>query len=206
MSLKKDSVGVALGVMSKLGLVAPVDEEPPVMTVVPKSSQPATPEALAKLRADIGLDEPSSAYHVFEGILQTLEDAIPDVALRYKKALQLAERQAVTAELIVHEFGTFRDHIEQQTNVMTATLEDLTRKKIAPQQAQRTNVEAALRLSRQEVAKLEAELDVIAKSIKAEEDSLAAISTNFTAAAGTLTAELSEKERTFTENLNLKKK
>ena len=185
------------------------DDETPLQTAIriamPSATGTATPEALAKLRADIGLDEPATAYRVFEGILQTLGDAIPDVALRYKKALQLAERQAVTQDTIVQEFDSFKERIEQQGGVLTAMLDDLTRKKISPKRGEREDVEAALTVKRQEVANLEAELAEIQKIIKAEEDSLAVVQSNFSAAAGAITAELREKERIFIENLNIKK-
>ena len=112
----------------------------------------------------------------------------------------------LVTETIVQEFGALKDRIEQQSGVMSATLDDLTRKKIDPKRQTRADVEATLSVKRQEVAGLEAHLAEVVKGIEAEEASLTALRENFTAAAGTLTTELHTRERTFFENLNLKKK
>lgn len=209
MSEEKEVSGVK-GVLIKLGLAGAEKSETfgpgPDARPTPVAPTPraASPDALAKLKADIGFDDPASPYRVFEGILQTLEDAIPDVPLRYKKALQLAERQAASSDAIVQSFEELKTRLMQQSDILTATIDDLTRKRVAPRKGVRAELEATLAKLRAEVAEREAEIAEVDNIIRSEEASLLGMSENFSAARDNVVLELRSMERAFYENLGIK--
>jgi hypothetical protein len=206
MSDEKDVPGGVTRVLGKLGLwnlpetPPPDDDDGPGADawVVPSGTGTVAPEALDKLRADIGLDDPASPYGSFMALFKKLEATIPDVVTRHRAALDIVEMQQPNASHhILGWFDIMRSRFEEEGRKRMAALDLVIAGKVEPKKAKLAEARAKLEAKRNELASLEAEEAELVGLLKADEDAFSKIAADMGAALDAVQAELKSAESAF---------
>ncbi len=195
---KRSAVLRALG---KAGLVTVPDvpAEQPAQETAPASAGTATPEAIDKLKADIGMDR-GNAYSSLMTILGTLEKAIPDAKARYQTALDVAQKtQAISREMILQYFADMRGGLDKASQDSAMKLETLRAREVKPREAAFDELTAQVAAKREELKQLEVDAAKAQEALSTAKGSVDAVAANFIAARTAVEAELNADEAQFKE-------
>jgi len=163
----------------------------------------ATPEAVEKLKRDIGMDT-GSAYSSFMTILRTMEAAIPDARVRYATALELAAKtQAVSREMILEHFTTMCSKLDGAATAFLADLKALTERTVVPRQDSLTQLSALIAAKHAELASLEDRASEEQRRLKDAEYDIQTIGARFQAAHDAVRTELVVTESQFKTMLDI---
>lgn len=177
-------------------------DETPDESRAPLPAGTATPEAVAKLRSAIGMEQ-GSAYTSFMAIVDKLEKAITDPKARWKAALDVAQTQAISEADILARFSELREKLKAEAESSALFLDSMEARDVGPRRAELEKLSGELVTAQERVKALEAKIGEAAELKTAAEQAVRGMAANFQAAHDTVLRDIEYAQGQFMEMLGI---